>query len=390
MKDPQAWAIPGSGVSGPAAAPDGGASPVAPASGSASPEPRDRSTDLVIDRSELLGGDIPLRPLGVSEILDGAIGNIRRNPRAVLGLSLIICSVIQVLVSVATYVLIGDGSRGVTPTPVLRTLGAQATMGSIGLVLSAFGVLLLAGLLAPVMGRSLFGLPTTLREAWRHARPQALRLLGVSLAIMAISVLALGLPILPLIAFAATGAPAVVGVLSGVIGVPLGLVAMIWLYVLFVLAAPAVVMERRGVLASMRRAHRLVRRRWWRTCGALLVTLLITLFMGLLALRIPFVVVQLVAFGDNPTGGALVLSLAVDTLGRIVGWALMSPFDAGVIALFYVDQRMRREGLDLELQTRPQPGRIPADFLELWKPSPLVPDGATTPAPVTGPGQAHG
>jgi hypothetical protein len=394
MSDPQVWATPGSGL--PAGQDTQGASPpTPPADLSAGPEPAGhRGTtrpgpgwpDLTFDRSALLGGDIPLRPLGVSEILDGAIANIRRNARAVLGLSLIICSGIQVLVSVGTYFFIGDNARDeVTPTPVLRTLGAQFTIGSLGLVLSAFGVLLLTGLLAPVMGRSLFGLPTSLRQAWRYSRPRLPRLIGLSLVIMAMSLLALGLPIAPLIVFAATGAPAVAGVISGIIGVPLGIAATVWLYVLVVLAGPAIVMERRGVIGSLRRAHELVRRRWWRACGTLLITLIITIFIGFFALRIPFVVVQLVVFGQDPAGWSLVLSLAVDTLGRIVAWALISPFDAGVIALFYIDQRIRREGLDLEWQTRPAGERLPEDFLELWRPSPLLPRSPATPPPGAAP-----
>ncbi|MGH3392785.1 MAG: hypothetical protein ACRDOO_28285 [Actinomadura sp.] len=358
MSDPQAWVTPGvstPGVTSGARLPEGPPQPPPP----------------VLDRSELLGGDIPLRPLGSSEILDGAITTIRRNPRAVLGLSLMITVVVQVLITIGAYYFIGDRAGDeVTPTPVLRTLGAQFTLSVVGLMLSAFGVLLLAGLLAPVIGRTMLGLPASLRQTWHDTRPQLPRLAGASLTVMAISLLAVGLPLAPFVLFAATDAPPVLGVLSGVVGAPLGLALMLWLYVLFVLAAPAVVMERLGVLAALRRAHQLVRRRWWRASGTLMITLVIAVFMGFLALRVPFLIVQYSVFGEDPTGTALVLSLAVDTFGRIVSWALIIPFDAGVITLLYIDQRMRREGFDLELQTRP---RTADDFLELWRPSPLVP-----------------
>ena len=370
MSDPQAWATPGSGLP---EAPTTPTPPHRPATGADRP---------LSDRSELLGGDIPLRPLAVSELLDGAITAIRRTPRAVLGLSLMITVVVQVLVTVGAYFFIGDQARDeVTPAPVLRTLGAQFTLSGLGLLLSAFGVLLLSGLLAPVMGRTLFGLPASLRQTWHDALPQLPRLIGASLAVMVLSLLAIGLPVTPFLLFAATDAPAAVGVLSGVVGVPVGIALMVWLYVLFVLAAPAVVMERLSLGAALSRARQLVRRGWWRTCGTLLIALLITVFMGFLALRIPFLIVQLSVFGEDPSGPALLGSLAVDTLGRIVSWALIIPFDAGVIGLFYIDQRMRREGLDLELQTRPAEERPPADFLELWRPSPLVPppgSGRTT------------
>src|ERR671918_262293 len=42
-------------------------------------------------------GVIPLRPLGVGEILDGAVTTIRRNPGPMLGLSAIVAIVTQLL-----------------------------------------------------------------------------------------------------------------------------------------------------------------------------------------------------------------------------------------------------------------------------------------------------
>jgi hypothetical protein len=377
MSDGQAWAAPTSGVPEGALAhrhetpddisvqPDGHPAPVS------GPPAGDR---IDIDRAELLGGDIPLRPLGIAEILDGAIANIRHNPRAVLGLSLVITTVVQVLQSLGTYFLIGDGARDeITAAPVMRSLGAQFTLSALGLLMSGYAVLLLAGMLGPAVGRTLFGLPTSLRQVWHDTRSSLPRLFGVTTLIMTISVPTMMLPIAPFVLLAATNGPASTGltaaVIAGVIGFPVGLCLLIWLYVLFVLATPAVVIERQGVFAALARAQRLVRGRWWRMCGVLLLTLLITIFMGFFALRVPFVVAELVLFGAEPTGAAAVVQLAVDTAGRIVSWTLTSPFDAGVIALLYVDRRMRREGFDLELQTCDDSELRAADFLDLWRPS---------------------
>src|SRR6266545_1330536 len=122
---------------------------------------------LGTDRAELLGGDVPLRPLGVSEILDGAIVNIRHNPRGVLGVSLAMMTVVQVLQSLVTYFLIGDSARDeITPVPIMRSVGAQLTVGLLGLLMSAYAVLLLAGMLGPAMGRTLFGLPASPGQVW--------------------------------------------------------------------------------------------------------------------------------------------------------------------------------------------------------------------------------
>jgi hypothetical protein len=343
---------------------------------------------LGTDRAELLGGDIPLRPLGVAEILDGAIVNIRHNPRGVLGLSLAVTTVVQVLQSLITYFLVGDYARDeITPVPIMRSLGAQLTISLLGLLMSAYAVLLLAGMLGPATGRTLFGLPAAPGQVWRDARPRLPRLAGVATIIMMISVLAAVLPLVPFVIAVATPAtPAAAGLLAGLIGFPTGFVLMVWLYVLFVLAAPAVVIERQGVFAALGRARQLVKGRWWRVSGILLLTLLITIFMGFFALRIPFVVAEFVFFGTDLSGTEVFLQLALDTAGRIVSWTLTIPFDAGVIALLYMDRRMRREGFDLELQTRDEATAPPADFLDLWRPAPAAAAAPLEPTPISPPG----
>jgi hypothetical protein len=337
---------------------------------------------LGTDRAELLGGDIPLRPLGVPDILDGAIVSIRHNPRGVLGLSLAITTVVQVLQSLITYFLMGDAARDeITPVPIMRSVGAQLTVSLLGLLMSAYAVLLLAGMLAPAVGRTLFGLPAAPGQVWRDARPRLARLVGVVTIIMTMSVLAAALPLIPfVVAAAGPTTPVAAGVLAALIGFPAGFALMVWLYVLFVLAAPVVVIERQRVLASLGRARQLVGGKWWRSSGVLLLTLLITIFMGFFALRIPFVIAEFVLFGTDLSSTEVFLQLALDTAGRIVSWTLTIPFDAGVIALLYMDRRMRREGFDLELQTRDEATAPAADFLDLWRPSP-----ATAVAPMARP-----
>lgn len=295
---------------------------------------------------------VPFRPMSISEMLDGAIAGIRRRPRLTLGLAVAVSTVIQVAVSVATYFFIGDEARTEqTPALLMRSLGAQVTLALIGLILSAYGILLLSGLLAPALGRELLGLPVTPKRAWRDARPRIGRLALTAALVMAVSLLALALPIVPFVLLVAVDGHPAVGVVSALVGFPAGLVLMVWLYVLLVLAVPAVVMERETVGGALRRARMLSKGRWFRTCGTLLLALLVTVFMGFFALRIPFVVVQLVFFGSGSDGDVLG-ALAVDTFGRIVSWSIVLPFDAGVIALLYMDRRMRREGFDLDLRMR--------------------------------------
>ncbi|MFF5258607.1 hypothetical protein ACFY4C_06660 [Actinomadura viridis] len=320
------------------------------------------------------GGEIPFRPLSISEMLDGAIACVRLYPRAVLIPSVAVTVVIQVTVSIAAYFFVGRAARDeITPDWMIRSVGTQFTLGAFGLVLSALGIVLLAGLLGPVVGRGLFGLPVSLRGAWRDLRPRSARLAAVGALITFVPLLGLALPVLPFVVFIAADVHPAASLLAGLAGFPAGAALMVWLYVLLVLAAPALVMERESVGGALRRARTLSAGRWWRTFGTLLLAIMITVFMGLFALRIPFLLAELIFFGDG--GGTEALpALTLDTIGRIVSWSVVLPFDAGVIVLLYMDRRMRREGFDLELRTRvhESAAAVPAGdadaFFGHWRP----------------------
>ena len=391
MSGPRAWTAPGSDLPPERPAPAAGGGPRSPAAGGEAPadggnggappvavQSTARSAgDTPAGRADLLGGEIAFRPLGVTEILDGSIACIRRHLRVVLGLSLLITAIIQVCHSVGGYLLLGGRAAGEPASgPLVRSLGAQATPALLGLALSAYGTLLLAGLLAPVVSRTLFAQPVSLRLVWRDVRPAFARLLAGAAAVPAAALLVAALPLLPMALLLAGGGPLPAVVPAGLLGLPVALGVLVWLYVLWAPAVPIMVLERRPIPAALRRARRLSRKRWWDAGGTLLLALLITIFMGFLALRLPFLLAQLLLFGAEEGDGAPLGSLIVDTLGRIAGWSLVTPFDAGVIALLYVDRRMRREGFDLDVQTRLRPGVPGPDRLEeIWRPAafPAVP-----------------
>lgn len=315
-----------------------------------------------VDRAELLGGEIPLRPLSVAETLDAALVVLRRSPRAVLGPAAAMVAVLQILVTVTGYFFIG-GTDEYTPGFLLRSVGEQATLAAFGALASALVVLVLAGLLAPVIARSFFGRRVDFRAVWGDSRPRLKGLAAVAAA------LGLGVPLLgmlalaPFVAVAGAGGPRGAAVLLGLLGLPLGLVLGVWLYTRYVLAAPAVVLERRGARAALAASARLVGGQWWKTFGVLLLTTVLTTFMGLI-LQVPFLVGGLLFFGTDPQGWQAVAATAAETLGKIASGTVTAPFEAAVIVLLYLDRRHRREGLDLELQQRAE---VPdEDFTALW------------------------
>jgi hypothetical protein len=117
----------------------------------------------------------------------------------------------------------------------------------------------------------------------------------------------------------------------------------IWLFVMYSVAVPALLLERIGPLAALRRSFRLVRGRWWATAGALLVGYLLIGVLGALVTVVVMLIPALVA-EDNTLAAALGA-----VVGGTLGSMLTTPYSAAVVALLYFDLRVRKEGLDLQL-----------------------------------------
>lgn len=352
MTEPRIWAPPGSGAPG----------------SENNREPAAAAPPARVERdSPERETEIPLRPLGVSEILDGAITCVRRSPRATLGLSVVLVGAVQVLlVVVQAYVLGNQIQVAATPAQVFRRLGPTYVLQLVEMLFMAYVVLILSGLLAPVTARMLFGRTTSLAQALALAR---LRLLATATAVL----LPVAVPLLPVllaVVFGASDAVIVVTLVPGILGAVLVLVAA---YVWFALATPIAVLEDRGVFEAMRRSAEIVRGRWWRMFGVLALAFAITAFVGTLVLRLPFALVEslILAVDKEPGGWMLVALVAIGALGGIVSGTLVAPFNAGVICLLYADRRMRREAFDLELDLDPADDPVAA-----WLPGPLTEAGS--------------
>ncbi|MDT3439002.1 hypothetical protein [Pseudofrankia sp. BMG5.37] len=259
---------------------------------------------------------VPLRPLSVSEILDGAFVTMRTNPGATLGLTLVTGAVFETVGAIVTLAA-QDASFA------FYTL-LQVVLRGLDFML----VILLAGVLAVVVaeaslgpgpaGRSRIGLGAAVRRV-------APRLPGlVRLALLLTLLMVLGL-------------------------VTLGAVS-IWLGVLFCFATPVYALEGGTVTGALRRSRYLIRGTWWRTFGILLLA-------GVIAGTLVLVVSVPVALFTAPASSSLTESsgnpsttgLVVQALGSLLIVTIVTPVLAGVIAILYIDRRIRREALDVTL-----------------------------------------
>lgn len=304
-------------------------------------------------------GIIALRPLGVGEILDGAISAIRGYPRMMLGLSAVVAAVTQVLTVPVTWLLLRDvGDRAfsfdqpatTTPQEDFTFAASAVTATGVQVVVTLVAALVLTGILTVAVSRAVLGQAISAREAWAQARPRLPALLGVTALVLLVMLGLAVLALTPGLLLAVGGAPGAAVAIAFVLGVPAFLVAAAYLYTAFALAPPAIVLERQGVVSSLRRSRSLVRGAWWRTFGILLlVNLIAQVLAGILG--VPFTVLTLLVAwvtGDGLNVYAI-LPLLVTALGTIVASAVTWPFTAVSTALMYVDRRMRREALDLEL-----------------------------------------
>jgi hypothetical protein len=300
-------------------------------------------------------GVIPLRPLGVGEILDGAVSTARAHWRTVLAIALAIAIITQLISTVATRVWLSDSSglealeNNPEPTDeeLRAALGDLFAFFSVAGVVTLLGTVLATAMLTIVVSRAVLGRSVTMAEAWQDSRNRLLRLLALVVLVTLAAVLAVGLPTL-LAALTGSFALTVLAVLGGV-------VLAIWLWVRLSLAAPALMLERQGINAAMRRSWKLVRGAWWRIFGILLlIQVLVTIVAGIIEFPVSILAGIVAGQGADSffSGSVSELSwtyLAVSGIGAVIASTITLPISAGVTALLYIDQRIRREALDLEL-----------------------------------------
>ncbi len=301
-------------------------------------------------------GVIPLRPLGVGEVLDGAISAIRAQPALMLGLSAVVAVVTQLLTVPLTWLLLRDAgdqafsvSEPADPGEDFTFAASAISAAGIQVVVTLVAALLLTGILTVAVSRAVLGERLGARDAWERARPRIPALLGVTALVILVELGVLVVCLGPGILLAVASAPVAVTVIAFVIGVPLGIAVAVYLYVAFALAPATVVLERQRVVGSLRRSRGLVQGAWWRTFGILLlVNVIAQVLSGIISVptTVVTVLVSLTTGSGNPYE---ILPLLVTALGTIVASAITWPFTAVSTALLYVDRRIRREGLDIEL-----------------------------------------
>ncbi len=324
-----------------------------------------------------------LRPMALGEIVDRSTAFWRQHWRPMYGLFVAFQLVQYVLLkawqlAMQTWFPDSQGQRlldlGKTdPTEALGQMGVS--VGSLLVVmLTTFFVSQVAGVAATgfIYPRLTGQAEPSIRDALRRARAR----LGPTTGVFALSMLWAGvvfvltqLPALGLFGVAflmrdaspgAIAALAIFAVIASFAGI---LFLALWFIMRFVLVAQVVAMEDVSALAAFRRTGVLSSGRVAPGFDGLVkvrLTVLITVVGAILLLvsaltGIPQFVLQGV-YGSGFGAGALVeppqYLLVPAELFQILAGSIVSPLYVVFQVVFYVDMRIRREGLDLELKLK--------------------------------------
>ncbi|MFC4036329.1 hypothetical protein ACFO3J_33525 [Streptomyces polygonati] len=305
-------------------------------------------------------GVIPLRPLRMGDMLEGAFTTLKLQWRAVLTVTFAIALVTVSVSVVVQGLFVGDThlkSLQDDPDPSVGEIlhsfsGTFVSLGLMSLV-TIIGTVFATGLLGLVTSRTVLGRAVRSRDLWRDARPRLGQLLGLTLliAVMLYGVILVG--VLPGALIALAGGENG-GAALGSLGFFGGSIVAIWLWVQWSLAGPALTLEKQGAIAALRRSSKLVRGEWWRVLGVQFVGLLIAGVISTL-IEIPFIAIGSLVADDGSSslfGSDSNLSwtyLVISGVGQLLASTVTLPISAGVTTLLYMDQRIRRESLDIEL-----------------------------------------
>lgn len=292
-------------------------------------------------------GIIPLRPLTISDIFGGALKTMRRNPEATIGTALIVLAVFMV----PSLLL----SLGLTRIAELNSEDQVVLSTGIQGILSVISSIALTGMIVYVVSEAVLGDRASLAQTWRAVRGRIPALIGTVLLVGLLMVVVIFVPMLLfifLIGGLAWGTDS--ALLAGIVaffGFLALLVFMVWFAVRLSLASAPVVLEKLSPGRAIARSWELTKgRQVWRILGiTVLAGIVTTIFSS--AIQVPLMFVLELTMGGMGLGTETDAPLVIvfNHLAGLVVDALVVPFTAGVTALLYLDQRIRRESLDVGL-----------------------------------------
>ena len=309
-------------------------------------------------------GLIPLRPLTLGTLLGAAFQVLRRNPRPMFGFSLLLTG----LIFIVTLVVVGgvaffsfsrlESATGADAEAIAAGSVASIVLSSlVPVALSIIVTAILQAIVVLEVARGTVGEKLRIGGLWRAAKGRIGAVIGWALLLAGAALVALvilGGVIALIIAFGGT-AGLVIGIILGVLAAGGALVVGFWLSTRLCLVPSALMLERLPLRQAVRRSWSLTIGYFWKILGIqLLVAVIVQTVAAIIGAPLQFLL-SFSGFLINPNqdssgviAGAVVLYVLTIVVSIVFG-AIAAVVQSATTALIYIDIRMRKEGLDLEL-----------------------------------------
>lgn len=324
--------------------PDAGWAARAPADGDASgPWPTRDPVRAGPKAGDARTGPLPLHPMSLGDILDGAFKLLRADAGTIVLITLVLFGPLQLIAAWAQRDALDV--FGFLMDPQTAPTAAEDGFGSpLVSVLAGFAQFLVlpfvTGAVARVVGGSYLGETVPVGAALRAGLGRWWSLLSAWILVHLVEfvgvIAGFVLLLLGAVASGGGGGGTVVVVLGGIV-MALGFLGAVFIMPLFVAVAPAIVMEDIGAVRAMRRSSRLMRRRYWPYLGTALLTGLLATIVTSALTAVPMVLTFVIG-----SGAWLLLAI-----GGVLANVVALPFVAIVATLMYFDGRIRAEAFDL-------------------------------------------
>lgn len=307
-------------------------------------------------------GLIPLRPLGFGTLLWAPFQVLRRNPKATFGSALLV----QGAVTLLTLVIMGvvtffafnriasataDEREAVEAGSILTIVLAAIIPIALSVVASA----LLQGVIVSEVSRATLGEKLRLGQLWRAVsrRLWPLVLWTVLLGLVFLVAVAVIAGLIAIVAVQGESWIAL-AVVVGILGLLCLFALSAWIFTRTSLVPSLIVLEKLPIRDAMRRSWFLTTGYFWRTLGIqFLVATIINIIAQIVTTPLTFAFTIAVSVVDpNATLDAYTTSIILYVLllfVTLVMGAIASVVQSATTALIYIDLRMRKEGLDLDL-----------------------------------------
>ena len=317
-------------------------------------------------------GLIPLHPLSLGTIIGSSFRVMRRNPAPTFGLSVLLYGFVTIVYAVVvggvfaySFSRIATATSGDQGTIIAGTYGLIGLASIVPVTLVVVATAILQGIISLEVARATLGEKLRIRGLWKLARGRIASLLGwaaiLTAAIVVYLIVAI-IAIAAMVAFAATASSVsgavttvIVTVLVGIV-VTLGVIVLAaWLSTKLVFVPTAIMLERLTLRAAMKRSWSLTRGSFWRIFGIqLLISLIVNVGSSVVSTPISLIGgVAAAVINPNNDAGTLIATYvvlyAVIGILSIITGAVGLVMQSASVALLYIDIRMRKEGLDLEL-----------------------------------------